>query len=157
QPLGNLRMHFEHSDRATDYRRALDLTSALATVSYRVGEVTFVREIFASAVDDVLVVRLSSNTHGAISLTLQLESPHPATSTLHESNRIALSGWCPRHVDPEYRKTEQPILYAADESGKGMHFESQVQILLTGGHIQGNADNTLSIKNADEVLFLYTA
>ena len=39
QPFGDLRLHFPGHETATDYRRELDLDSAVATVSYRVGDV----------------------------------------------------------------------------------------------------------------------
>src|SRR5262249_45905982 len=41
QPLGDLHLHFDHDAPPTDYRRDLDLATALAHVGYRVGDVTF--------------------------------------------------------------------------------------------------------------------
>ena len=38
----------------TDYRRELDLDSGIARVSYRFDGAAFTREVFASAVDQVL-------------------------------------------------------------------------------------------------------
>jgi len=157
QTLGNLRMHIEHAGQASDYRRTLDLTTALATVSYRVGEATFAREVFISAADDVLVVRLTSDTPGAISLTIQLESLHPSTLTQLAPDRMSLRGRCPQHVDPDYRHVDNPIIYDPDEHGKGMRFESQMQVLLTGGRLSVQDDNALSVESADAVLLLLSA
>src|SRR5262245_12890758 len=68
QPLGDLWLAFEGHDAATDYRRELDLASAVARVGYRAGGVRFSREIFASHPAQVIVVRLTSEQPNRISV-----------------------------------------------------------------------------------------
>ena len=68
QPVGELRVQFEHLDEATDYRRELDLDSAVVRVTYRVGETRYTREIFASYPDQILVMRVTADKPGSISL-----------------------------------------------------------------------------------------
>src|SRR3982750_3973970 len=60
QPFGDLRLEFPGDENVDDYHRELDLDSALARVSYRVGDVSFTREVFASYPHQVLVVRLTA-------------------------------------------------------------------------------------------------
>ena len=73
QPLGNLLLEIPgHSDPA-DYRRELDLDTAVAAVTYRFGGVNFKREVFASAVDQVIVVRLTADKPGSISCAAKIE------------------------------------------------------------------------------------
>ena len=72
QPLGNLELTFGGHGQVENYRRSLDLSTAIAGVRYRVGDVTFTREVFATAVDQVVVVRLTADTDGAISLTARI-------------------------------------------------------------------------------------
>ena len=63
QTLGDLNFAFQLPDGAvTNYRRWLDLDSALAGVEFTVGRTKFQREIFCSAPDGVLVERLASST-----------------------------------------------------------------------------------------------
>lgn len=76
QPFGDLFLEFGGEDSA-EYRRELDLDTAVATVRYRAGDATFTREVFASAPDQVLVVRLTSSQPGRISFKARLETPHP--------------------------------------------------------------------------------
>ncbi|MGB2819580.1 MAG: glycoside hydrolase family 95 protein, partial [Phycisphaerae bacterium] len=45
QPFGDLLLHFDGHDKPNEYRRDLDLDSAVASVSYKVGGVTFRREV----------------------------------------------------------------------------------------------------------------
>src|SRR6185295_2010764 len=48
QAFGDLRIHFAGQDGSADYRRELDLETAVARVSYKIGEVMYDREVFAS-------------------------------------------------------------------------------------------------------------
>src|SRR5688500_9443990 len=76
QPFGDLRFTFPGHDKATDYRRELDIDSAVATTRYKVGDVTFTREVFASYPDNAIVVRLAADKPGSITFTLKTDSPH---------------------------------------------------------------------------------
>jgi alpha-L-fucosidase 2 len=78
EPLGNLRIRLDGTERAEAYRRELNLDTATARVSYRVDDVEFVREAFISAVDQVMVVRLTASKPGRVSCLLSMDSPHPS-------------------------------------------------------------------------------
>jgi alpha-L-fucosidase 2 len=56
----------------SDYRRQLDLDEAIATVQFRAGNVTFTRAVFASPVDQVIVVHLTADQPGQIAFTAAL-------------------------------------------------------------------------------------
>ena len=45
QPMGRLHVRFEGYDAVQDYRRELDMDSAIARVTYRIGDAHFTREI----------------------------------------------------------------------------------------------------------------
>src|SRR6516164_8186783 len=44
QPLGDLQLQFEGQDEWQDYRRELDLDTAIVRVTYRIGDAHFMRE-----------------------------------------------------------------------------------------------------------------
>lgn len=93
QPVGELRVQFEHLDEATDYRRELDLDSAVVRVTYRVGETRYTREIFASYPDQILVMRVTADKPGSISLSARLASIQPsARSKAAGDGRIVMNG-----------------------------------------------------------------
>lgn len=73
QPLGDLRVTVPEHALVADYRRELDLDTAVATTSYRFGDVRVRREAFVSAVDDVVVVHLSADRPGALALFATLD------------------------------------------------------------------------------------
>ena len=62
QPLGDIFLHFPGHGGATEYRRSLDLERAVAMVSYRVRDTRFIREMFISAPDQVLAIRLRAES-----------------------------------------------------------------------------------------------
>lgn len=84
QPFGDLKIHFPGHDSCTDYRRSLNLSDAIALVSYRVGETTFTREYFISHPDNVLVARFASDGKHRITFTASLETLHP----IHQLKQI---------------------------------------------------------------------
>jgi len=58
QSLGELVLDFTHDGEVTDYRRELNLDTGIARTTYRCGDATFTREVFATAVDALIVVRI---------------------------------------------------------------------------------------------------
>src|SRR4026209_563906 len=58
EPIGDLKLSFRDHDNIKNYRRQLDLNTAIATTFYDDGITTFMREIFASPVDQVIIVNL---------------------------------------------------------------------------------------------------
>ena len=79
QTLGDLMLQFPETKEVENYRRDLNLDTAIATTSYTAGGVRFTREAFASPVDGVIVVRLTADKPGQISFTAGLKTPHKAT------------------------------------------------------------------------------
>lgn len=57
----------------TDYRRTLDLSNGLVTVTYACQGTRYRREVYASHPDDVVVVRLTSEGRGTLTGTVVLE------------------------------------------------------------------------------------
>ena len=74
-----------------DYRRSLDLATAMHTVSYRAGGIAFRREAFASHADGVLAMRFGADQPGACSGAVTLKGAHGET-TRAAANRLVFSG-----------------------------------------------------------------
>ena len=77
QPLGDLRLVLEGHEQPTDYRRELDLDRAVVRVRYRIGTTTFTREVFSSAPDRSIVVRLTADGPAKLRLLVTLDSKQP--------------------------------------------------------------------------------
>ncbi len=154
-PLGDLRLKFDGAGGATEYRRELNLDSALASVSYRANGVRYTRELFASAPDQVLVLRLACDAPGRLSFTLMLDSLLRFTVEADGSNGLALLGKAPSHVDPNYLKTANPVIYDEAE-GHGMRFEARLRVVTTGGNVS-TARDSLHVEGADSAVILLAA
>jgi alpha-L-fucosidase 2 len=87
ETLGDLWLAFPTNAPVTDYRRDLNLDTAVARVSYTANGVHFKREIFSSPVDQVIVVRLTADQPGQVSFAAGLKTPQKAAVT-NEVNAI---------------------------------------------------------------------
>ena len=76
QPLGDLLLSFEGTGEAGDYRRELDMQTGIAKVTYRIGDALFTREVFVSYPDRVMVVRVSADKPGRVSVQAEFKSPY---------------------------------------------------------------------------------
>jgi alpha-L-fucosidase 2 len=92
QPVGSLLLSFPDVVAIRDYRRDLDLATAIARVSYEVGGVHFLREIFASPVDQVIVVRISADKPGHIGFSARFTTPQAATTATTPDGTLVLAG-----------------------------------------------------------------
>ena len=68
QPAGDLWIEQDLPGDAVGYRRALDLDAAVAVTTFRAGDTAFTREVLATAADGVIVIRLSADRPGSISV-----------------------------------------------------------------------------------------
>ncbi|MDX8142420.1 glycoside hydrolase N-terminal domain-containing protein [Lentzea sp. BCCO 10_0061] len=91
QPVGDLRLTFP-SATASSYQRSLDLTTATTVVTYTANNVRHQREVFASAPDQVIVMRLTAQTPGSISFTASFGSPQRTTTSTVDGTTIGLDG-----------------------------------------------------------------
>ena len=79
QVLGDLRLQFgTDPNAATEYRRTLDLRSAVAQLTYRAEGVTYRREYFASAPDQLAAIRLTADKASMLNLRVALDRPERA-------------------------------------------------------------------------------
>ena len=136
QPCGDLRISFPGAEGFTGYDRRLDLDSAISTVTYQAGGVTFKRECFASFPDQIIVLRLTADKPGSINFTAKLDSPHTSAKT-------------------ETRQGDQLALLGQVEDG-GVKFESLLKLVTEGGK-STPGDAALNVENADSATLILTA
>ena len=71
EPLGTLTLEFGHEAKdVKNYRRVLDLETAVTSVQYDHNGVHFSREVFASQPDNVLVIQLESSEKSEVTIRL---------------------------------------------------------------------------------------
>lgn len=157
QPLGDLILKQRFSGQATDYYRDLNVENATSTTRFRADGVTFTREIFASAPDQVIVLRLRADKKGALTITAAARSPHPVTKTVQGRDELILRGKAPAHADPNYVSyNAKPVFYEDSASCRGMRFDWRVKVRLTDGTVSADTAG-IQIQNATEAVLLLTA
>ena len=139
QPLGDLTLAFEDIGEVKDFRRELDLDTAVARTMFRSGGTLFTREVFSSAPAQVLVVRLAGDQPGRISFTARLTRPVSAAS--HSDGACAL------------------VLEGQADAGKptaGTRFYARVQAVAEGGRVT-SCDGVLRVEQANAVTLILGA
>ena len=135
QSLGDLFLEFEPDGDPTEYRRELDLDTGIARTTYRHGNVNFSREVFVTAVDNLIVIRIESDTVGQLTFDVTMTREQDATVEAIAANILRLDGQC------------------GDE---GMHFSAYLQMYFEGGEEQSEGDR-LSVRGANAVTLLLAA
>ena len=92
QVFGNVLVHLQNQETATNYRRDLDLGQALAHVHYECDGVAFEREFFCSHPAGVLVARFTASKSGKCSGSIQMNDSHNAKTLVTPANRMTVSG-----------------------------------------------------------------
>ncbi|HVT90411.1 MAG TPA: glycoside hydrolase family 95 protein [Tepidisphaeraceae bacterium] len=133
QTVGNLLLEFPNSE-VTQYRRELDLDSAIATARYVAGGVTYTRQVFASAPDQVIVIRVSADQPGKVRLKATINTPQKVAETTIGENFVALHG-----TTGEFQGI----------AGK-VKFLAQAQIETAGGKMTHD-DKSLVVDSADSI------
>ena len=140
QTMGDLYLDFGTNAAPENYRRDLDLDTAVASVSYTEKGVRFKREIFSSAVDQVIVVRLTADQPGRISFTAGMATPQKVTVTTDAANTLVMDG-----VNGDARGIKGAL-----------KFQARVKFVAQGGSVTAGI-NLVSVANADAVTLLIAA
>src|SRR5665213_3775843 len=159
QPLGDLwiadtRWPSTDSPPIEAFRRDLDVRSALATTTFQRTGATTIRRTFASAPDDVLVTVVTSDSPGALYLTITATTPHPDGLLQTSETDVVCVGHAPSHVEPPHRGAHNPVQYNSDT---GMAFAFVTRVLAQGGSTQSDASGTITVAGADSVVILVAA
>ena len=155
QPLANLHLRFDHAPDVQDYRRELNLDTAVSRVTYRVGTAEYVRETFASSPHQVIVTRLTTTDPAGMSLTVAIDSPVRSSAQAGDDGLLVLTGKAPSNVEPNYHGSANPVVYD-DAEGQGMRFEAAVQAIVDKGTLRRDGA-TLRIEHAGAVTLLISA
>ncbi len=154
-PLGDLYLQFYHGEPVRSYQRSLDLKTGTSHVEYKIGDVHYTREMFASFPDQVIAIQLKSSKQGFLSFSANLGSSL-RFNTAQDKNQLVLSGTCPEHVDPNYYSTDHPIIYGDIDTSNAMKFEGRLGVNLEDGSIHID-DDGLHVTAATAVTLYFSA
>lgn len=178
QPLGEWNIVSHSSGEVSSYKREMNLSDAILHISYRQNGVNYVREIFASHPDDVIVMKWTANRKNSLDVTVSLKTIHPTVSFSFPDGIICMSGqasgyaerrsikqlesWGHTSRHPELFnadgscKYEKQVLYGDEISGMGTFFESRLKVIAPGAEIK-EAEGGLRISGTDEIIFIFAS
>ena len=103
-------------ENSENYRRTLDLTTGIVTVTFEHDGVTYYRKYYASREDDVLIIEIGSSKKGAINFELLLDRAGKCSLALTDDHLLHMYG----------------SLDSGMEGVEGMKYSSFANILVEG-------------------------
>ncbi|MCX6574725.1 MAG: glycoside hydrolase family 95 protein [Candidatus Aminicenantes bacterium] len=150
QSLGRLVLRFPSKEAVTDYRHELDLDTAVVRTTYVQGGVRFTREVLASPVDQVIVVRITADRPGQISFKAQLQGERNEAHSNYATDYFRMDGLPPDGLVVRGRSADYMGVTGA------LRYESRLKALPEGGTMSLDWDE-LSVAGADAVTLLIAA
>ncbi len=158
-PLGDLMIKQTFtSASSTSYYRDLNITDAVATTRFTIDGINYTRQIFTSAPDQVIAVRITADKPNRINIKVSTRSLLKYQNSIVDNNVLAMRGVAPAHIDPNYTGYKRdPVIYNDSINHcKGMRYVLLTKSINKGGNI--NADTSgITINNATEVTLLLSA
>lgn len=157
-PMGDILIKQDFGGlKASNYYRDLNLTNGLATTRFTIGGVAYSREIFTSAPDNMMMVRIRANKVGKLKFSVSVKSLLKYRLSTQVKNELIVSGKAPAHVNPSYYNPKgiEPVLYEDTNGCDGMRFQYRIKAISKDGTV-GIRNDQLLISGATEV-WLYVA
>lgn len=157
QPLGDLFLHFDHGTaREQNYRRSLDLDTAIASTTYAAGGVNYTRQVFASHPARVLAVHLTADRPGALTFAAVMDYRRDVEEDMYRYDaelgpKVASVTTPPR---PSWRALGgDRFAWQGRAHPDGTRFEARYLVRHRGGEVTGTAEG-FRVTGADEVTIL---
>ena len=166
--LGSLYIDFEGVGEVTDYRRELNLESAVNTTAYKSGGVSYTRKAFASIPDQVVVEMIQADRKGALNFTLSYGCPlefevraegNTLTSVIkgvdHEGIKSALNAECRIVVKTDGQVSASDGKLSVSGAGEAVLLISSATNFVNFQDVSGNAaaDNDRILAAAGKLSF----
>lgn len=140
QTLGDLNIVFgENKSPVQNYRRQLDLTTAVGQLSYTQNGANYLREYFVSAPDQAVIIHLTCDRPGKLSFEAFLDRPERFETIAAGTNTLSMSGMMDNGL-----------------GGDGMKYATHLRIVNNGGAVK-TEDNRLKVDSADSAILFVTA
>lgn len=150
QGLANLHLFFDHKSKPTDYKRKLDLATGITSVEYQADGVKFRREVFSSAPDQVIVVRLTADKPNSISFRANLRGVRNQTHSNYATDyfrmdTVGTDGLAVTGKSADYMGVKGQLRY-----------EGRIKASNEGGSMTAKFED-LIVKNATAVTLTFVA
>ncbi len=150
QALANLHLVFPEGKESINYKRWLDLETGITSVEYTSKGIIYHRDVFSSAPDQVIVVRLSADRPGSVSFTASLRGVRNGEMSNYATDYFRMDGY----------STDGLVLTGKSADYMGIEgkirYEARLEAVPEGGKMRID-DTDLIIENADAVTLYFVA
>ena len=159
EPLGDIiiKHKFSSSSKPENYYRDLNISEATSTTRFTKDGVTYTREIFISAPDQVIIIHLIASKKNALDFSVGMSSPLYHKISKVSADEFIMKGKAPVHTVPSYvQAMEIPVIYNDPENCKGMRFELRLKAKTSDGKVTSD-DHGLQVSGATEAFLMLSA
>ena len=154
QPLGDIIIKQKFTGEPTNYYRDLNISNAIATTKFTANGVEYTREIFSSAPDKILIIRLRSSKPNALNFTVDVNHELKYQKLVAANKELVLKGKA--RIDNDERRNQKPLIYEDAAKCFGMRFQFRVKAINKDGLVT-DTDSSLIISNSSEVILYVSA
>ncbi|WP_423148422.1 glycoside hydrolase family 95 protein [Rubrolithibacter danxiaensis] len=156
-PLGNLIIKQHVAGKPVSYYRDLDISTAVSSTRFKIGDTEYTREVLVSAPDQVIVIRITADKKAKLNFDVVTNSLLRFTHQVTGKDELVMKGKAPSHADPNYVNDKpEPVQYEEAGSCRGMRYELRVKAKNKGGEVTTDTDR-LHVRNATEVVLYVSA
>lgn len=141
QTFGNILLDYQIKE-TTNYCRSLDLSRGISSTTFSADGIDYTQEVFASAIDDVIVTHLTASQKGGLNLLVRLQRDKDATVRV-VGNEIIMEGQIIDEDSPQ-----------AGKGGKHMKFAAKLRIAHKDGKI-AEKDDGIYISGAQQATLIW--
>ena len=150
QSLAELHLIFSKKDSIINYKRWLNLEDATTGVSYSMNGVNYQREVFSSAPDQVIAIRITADKPGSINFSANLRGVRNQTHSNYATDYFQMNGY----GNDGLKLTGKSADYMGVKGA--LKYEAVLKAIPEGGTMLVD-DATLSIENANAVTLYFVA
>ena len=150
QSLANLRLFFEKDQKTQNYTRWLDLSTGITGVEYTIDGVTYLREVFSSAVDQIIALRLTASEPRKITFETELRGVRNSAHSNYATDYFRMDG----EGENELVLTGKSADYLGID-GK-LRYEARVLVNAEGGKLIRKGTR-IHVNHANAVTILFAA
>ena len=154
QPLGNIILKQSLNGEVSSYYRDLNISNATATTRFTVNGVEYSREMFSSAPDQVIIIRLKASVPKALNFSVGVNHELKFSKVITPDSELVLKGKA--RITNDERRIPKPFIYEDSLRQDGMRFQFRIKAVTKDGLVSHN-DSTLTISGATEVLLYVSA
>lgn len=150
QSLANLHLFFKKEQEPQNYKRWLDLSTGVTGVEYTVDGVTYLREVFSSAVDQIIAIRITANKPGKITFETELRGVRNSAHSNYATDYFRMDG----EGENELVVSGKSADYMGIE-GK-LRYEARIRVDAEGGELIRKSTR-IYVSNANTVTIYFAA